>query len=471
MFFRLSKLFLLFFLTAVFVLLNFQSDVFGKEDLEEICEWENLQKQEKILAQDDYRLLLEKCQKYCDEKIALIEQDINKTEQEKKTLQNKIYTLRNKIKNLDYQIYQGNLMIKDLGFQVESAEESIDDTSLKIDDSKEKLADILRTVHQEGQKSLVEILLSEEKLSGFFDNLIALEVLNSKNQELLENIKNLKSSLKGQKQSLEEEKGDLENLVTIQTLQKQENAEVKSDQEYFLRLTEAEYQKSLNEKQETEKKASEIRARIFELVGVPEAPTFGEALNIAKYAESVTGVRPALLLATLTQESNIGKNVGQCYLRDFKTGSGVISYNGKKISRVMKPDGLPGRGGDVPYFLEITKETGRDPKNTLVSCPMSYGWGGAMGPAQFIPSTWAAYKGKVKAVTGEPADPWNIKDAFLAAAFYLADYGAAQQTYNAEWRAAMIYFSGTTNTKYRFYGDSVMSLATRYQKDIDALGK
>jgi membrane-bound lytic murein transglycosylase B len=89
-----------------------------------------------------------------------------------------------------------------------------------------------------------------------------------------------------------------------------------------------------------------------------------------------------------------------------------------------------------------------------------------MGPAQFIPSTWILYKDRVKAITGKPADPWSIKDSFLAAALYLADYGAKKQTYNAEWKAAMIYFSGTTNKRYRFYGDSVIRITKQYEKDI-----
>lgn len=81
------------------------------------------------------------------------------------------------------------------------------------------------------------------------------------------------------------------------------------------------------------------------------------------------------------------------------------------------------------------------------------------------------YKDRVKEITGKEADPWDIKDAFLAAALYLADYGAAKKTYNAEWKAAMIYFSGTTNLKYRFYGDSVMKIAANYQADIEAIEK
>ncbi|MDP2637214.1 MAG: hypothetical protein Q8P03_01225, partial [bacterium] len=92
-----------------------------------------------------------------------------------------------------------------------------------------------------------------------------------------------------------------------------------------------------------------------------------------------------------------------------------------------------------------------------------------MGPAQFIPSTWIRYRSRLASLLGREADPWNIHDAFYAAALYLGDYGATKRDYNSEWRAAMIYFSGTTNTRYRFYGDSVMRIAAGYEADIKAL--
>src|SRR4030042_2291654 len=230
------------------------------------------------------------------------------------------------------------------------------------------------------------MLVSGDSISSFFDNLVSLERLNFKSKELLQNIKLLKTNLENQKESLDGEKQDLENIVEIQTVQKQQNSQSRTEQEYYLELTEQEYQKYLAEKQEVDQKASEIRARIFELIGIPEAPTFGEALEIAKYVESITGIRPAFLLAVLTQESNIGKNVGQCYIKNTTTGSGVVISTGKSISNVMSPN------RDVPAFLEITTALGRDPYYTPVSCPMSYGWGGAMGPAQFIPSTWKLYR-------------------------------------------------------------------------------
>ncbi|MFH1462470.1 MAG: hypothetical protein ABIG08_02180 [bacterium] len=458
-----SKIIILFVLISAFLLPNFFASPVG------LTRWamtEGLWPS--VLANpgpSEEREQLEEELKKLEEQIAKYESDIGKTEQEKKTLQNQVYILRNKIEKLDLQISQSNIMIKDLGFQIQDTEGSINQTSFKIEDSKVKLASTLQTIYEEDQKSLVEILLLEKELSGFFDNLIALESLSQKSQEVLMEIKNLKANLEGQKESLDEEKESLENLVYIQTLQKQESADVKQTQEYYLRITEGEYQKQLKEKEEVEKKAAEIRARIFELIGVPEAPTFGEALELAKYVKTVSGVRPALLLAVMTQESNIGKNVGQCYLKDPLTGDGVVAFNGKAVSRVMKPS------RDVPYFLEITKKLGRDPYNTPVSCPMSYGWGGAMGPAQFIADTWAnpqyGYGQKVKEVTGKEADPWDIRDAFLASGLYLRDLGASQD----EFKAVMRYFSGYTwSAGEEFYGRSVLSIAANYEKDIKALG-
>lgn len=407
---------------------------------------------------------LEEELKRLEDEIVQYEKDITKTRQEKQTLQNQINVLKKTISKLNLQITQSNANIKKIGYQITDTGESIDQTGLKIDDSKIKLAYNLQLIHETDKQSLVEVLLSEEKISKFFDNLLALEILNAKSQELLKGIKDLKVSFENQKQVLDEEKTDLERMVQIKALQKKESEATQKQTDYYLKLTEAEYQKQLDKKTAAEKKAAEIRARIFELVGVPKAPSFGEALDIAKYVEGITGVSPAFLLAVMTQESNLGKNVGQCYLKNSSTGDGAIVSSGKAVSRVMKPS------RDISPFLEITKELGRDPYNTPVSCPMSFGYGGAMGPGQFIPSTWVLYRDKVQATTGRAADPWSIKDAFLAAGFYLADYGAANQTYNSEWKAAMIYFSGSTNSKYRFYGDSVMNITSQYERDIAEIG-
>jgi len=66
-------------------------------------------------------------------------------------------------------------------------------------------------------------------------------------------------------------------------------------------------------------------------------------------------------------------------------------------------------------------------------------------------------------MTGQAPDPWNIKDAFLATGVYLKDLGIA----NSEFKAVMRYFSGSSWSKWEeFYGNSVLAIATQYEKDI-----
>jgi len=109
-----------------------------------------------------------------------------------------------------------------------------------------------------------------------------------------------------------------------------------------------------------------------------------------------------------------------------------------------------------------------------------------MGPAQFIPTTWAKFAGytgpnftydpskdRVGSLTGShPPNPWNPLDAFMAAALYLTDNGASAQTASTEFRAAMCYLTGcggVNNRDLQFYGNQVAQYATQYQAEINVL--
>ncbi len=205
-----------------------------------------------------------------------------------------------------------------------------------------------------------------------------------------------------------------------------------------------------------------IKSKNFELIGQTNALTFGDALEIAKNVEKIAVIRPAFLLAIFQEELKLEK-FDMCYLANFKTGEGIRAIDGKKLAKVMKAD------RDIPYFLEITRGLGRDPSKTLVTCPMSFGYGGAIGPADFIPSTWMKYKDKIEKNTGKPADPWDIYDAFLAAGLYLSESGANLKTRKEEWNSAMIYFSGSINSPYTWYADGTSMIADTIQRDIETI--
>ncbi|MFA6423642.1 MAG: hypothetical protein WCW17_04330, partial [Patescibacteria group bacterium] len=177
---------------------------------------------------------------------------------------------------------------------------------------------------------------------------------------------------------------------------------------------------------------------------------------------------PAFLLAMLTQETNIGANVGTCYMTNASDASGVNIKTNRAVSNVMK------LSRDVQPFLAITSSLGYDYRTTAVSCPQSVGYGGGMGPAQFIASTWMLFVDRIAAALGisGPPNPWQPLDSFMAAGLYMADLGANSSSYSAQKNAACRYYGGGTRCTSITtpYGNSVMALADKIQREqIDPL--
>lgn len=80
-------------------------------------------------------------------------------------------------------------------------------------------------------------------------------------------------------------------------------------------------------------------------------------------------------------------------------------------------------------------------------------WDRAVGPLQFVPTTWREFG---RSATGGPPDPNRIDDAALTAAFYLCA-GGGDLAVTADWRRAI----GTYNAPPE-YADLVAATANRY---------
>ncbi len=376
------------------------------------------------------------------------EKDIKDVQGEKKTLANEIKIFDNTIAKINLQIKAVDLEIKRLNLRIGDLGVSIKDSESRIDAQRSLLADSLKAVYENGQLSLLEILISRNSLSDFFDEVNAQTAIQDQLQKELVLIKDLKINLEDQRVNWIDRREDQTSLLQIQEAQKRELNSKKIEKDRLLALTkgkEAAYQVLIKE---SKKSAAEIRAQLYKLLGGGEI-NFGDALRYADAASSVTGVRAALLLAVLDKESALGKNVGRCSWKE-----------------AMHPT------RDQPAFLQITQELGINPDSVLVSCPIvsDGAYGGAMGISQFIPSTWMIYKDRIKKITGTVPSPWNPRDAFLATALYLADAGAANAGYSQERAAAARYYAGSRWRYYlNSYGDKVMSLADYYTDQINIL--
>ncbi len=150
----------------------------------------------------------------------------------------------------------------------------------------------------------------------------------------------------------------------------------------------------------------------------------------------------------------------QIWLRVTEKGK-----HGAQVSGIMKPS------RDLQPFITIAKSVGRDPTQTRVSCPQGGGYGGAMGPAQFIPSTWVLFEPRIaSALSISNPDPWDPLDAFMASALYLSDLGASGSDAASERNAACKYYSGRSCDSKKpanaFYGNDVMAKASSIQVNM-----
>ena len=388
--------------------------------------------------------------------LATIEQQISQYQtkvaeirQQEKSLERESNLLENEVKEIQLQIDAINLSLEDVKDTMAEKDREIKNANFLIDQERASLAENIRLFNEADQESLLETLMKNQELSGFFDTLNSLEVFQGRLKEKIKNIRELKSQLKEEEENLDEQRIQFNQLKVLQQVQQLAVVEKQKEKESLLAQTrgqESVYRRMMDS---ANKDAAAIRSQLFQLAGGGAAMTLEQAFNYAQLASARTGVRPAFLLALLKKETQWGLLQG--------TGNWRTDMNPK----------------DQPLFLKICQELNLDPDQVAVSRAPSYGWGGAMGPAQFIPRAWSTVKDKVAELTGHnPASPWNVEDAFTAAAYKLAATGGAGGNRAGEWKAAQMYFAGGNWNKpsYSFYGNSIMEMADNLQEQLQAAG-
>lgn len=389
---------------------------------------------------------------------------LDDTRAKKNTIQGDVTALDAQIKKAQKEIQQRNLTITTLTSEIQEKSAHISTLEQKLAAGREALAKLMRQKNEVETVPLAILALSSQDLSKFFSEVEAIDTINKDLQRHFDELRGVKAETEKEKQALAERKDkefDARYEVQVKQSQIKANQDEKKELLAVTKTQEQSYQAVLSERQ---KRAQEIRNALFELrdsAGI----SFQSALEYATAAEAATGVRAAFILGILRQESNLGVNVGQCLLVNADTGSGKGKNTGTVLKNVMHAT------RDVPPFLDLMSRLGQDPYNTPVSCPQSVGYGGAMGPSQFIASTWKLYEKRLAAALGvDIADPWVARHAVMATALYLKDLRADRGTPSAEREAAARYYAGSAwQSRGLGYASSVLNFATKYQTDIDFL--
>jgi len=416
-----------------------------------------------IVTQSDKNV----CQNELSQIEAQLTDLLNKQQEQQKqsgTLKGDITLLTTQINALKTKIKARTLVIAQLKNSIKEKVSTITSLSEKIDREHESLAQLLRNTNEFDNENLINFILSDSTISSYYSDLESYTAIQQAVKTSVDEINGVKTETETEKKNLEvQQNAETDAKVELETAQKKV-AQTEADKKQLLAISkqkESAYQLLVAQQKA---KADKIRAALFNLRDTKAIP-FETALEYANLASQKTGVRPAFILGIITQESNLGTDSGSCYLTDLDTGIGVSSKSGKVFKNVMKPS------RDIAPFLSITEALGRDPMKTLVSCPIGgSGYGGAMGPAQFIPSTWEGMKDSVASALGiSNPDPWEPRDAIMASALFLSDLGAYNGSYTSEMKAACKYY-GTGGSSCS-YGLSVAKKATTIQANIDFLSK
>jgi len=395
---------------------------------------------------------------------AALDKSIQDTQGEARSLAGEIKTIDVQVKRRELEIRRLTLAIRKAGLQIAQKKEGIAVLTKRIEKSRRALAGSLFLLSTHEENSMLAILLKHQNLSDFFTSVHDLETVQSDIHGALDEFKEDRSALEKEKAELEGFQREQQELKALQEVERRFLAQKKKEKDELLRLTkgkEAVFQQLLKSKK---RDIATLKTQLFylEKTGI----TAEEAVQIADKAAKRAGIRTAFLLALLEVETgkqfedgviSVGTNLGTGnWRRDLYDC--YVGLGKRKAAEAEKE-----------AFFAITAKLNLDPDRMPVSRKPSYGCGGAMGPAQFLPTTWLRFESRVSGLNGRtPVSPWNTEDAFTAAALFLADAGAADKTAAGETRAAKTYLSGKPNcSRYicRSYASRIISLA----RDIDRI--
>ena len=374
---------------------------------------------------------------------------LSQLQTQRTSLERDVAILDAKIKDAQLAIKGRDLRIRQLKSGIADKETGISTLDGKVADGQESVAQMLRETRAIDDLSLAQIALAGN-LQDLMQEVDDFQTIQRALDVSFKLIAATRADLSSRKLALEDQQSEEQDLLQLQVLQQSSLKQTEKEKQTLVKSAKGQESVYQNVIAGQKKTAAQIEAALFSLRDT-KSVSFGDMYTFAKEAGARTGVRPALILGILAEESNLGQNIG---------------------SGNWKIDMHPTR--DAPLFQKITLALGLNPDTQPVSKKPWYGWGGAMGPAQFIPSTWVQYADRISEIVGQtPANPWDARTAAFATALLMADNGATAQTASAERLAALRYLAGWKNASkaaYAFYGDDVMELAAKFDSQIQVIG-
>ena len=355
----------------------------------------------------------------------ILNQSIDKTTSQLQQTQEQLKQSQTQYQTNNHQIAVTKVVLTQTQQDIAAKEKQIADLDQQIADNKKILEAYLQEMSfGDPSDAMMSFIASGNVLSEFSGNFDGLVSAKSKVLDMIGQISQEESDLGDAKNQLAQKKAENEQaLAAKQTQQVQVVATIQQAQATIAQLN---------------SELSSLQSKLASLLG--GGVTAKNIVDASKIASNATGVRKDFIIGELVVESDMGKFTGGCTYDKSKMGSTNLSI-----------------------FKNICSGLSLNYKTQKVSCALSYGIGGAMGVAQFMPSTWAGYASRITAATGNnPPNPWSLVDGVTAMALYLKNRGADHKS--GERTAAAAYYCGSnlSRTICQNYATKVLYWADNY---------
>lgn len=386
-----------------------------------------------------------------EEEIAELDRKIKELAAQHEEVQGEVAATQAQVKQLQNKLEAARLELRRTKTTIEQVEEDqvttgeqIKELEVRVAEKREHLRGLLRLLYEEEQQSLIRLFFDTFSLSQVLAQREVLEQLQGKVTEAAHAMRQETETLENEQEALRSQQQNLVQLQGVLLVQEEEVAVQEEAESAVLAEQTSEAATVASELADAKQAREEIARKVFTVKTSGEEISLNNAFDMARYGSKLTGVRPALLLAVIKVESNLGANVG-----------------GGRYPNDMQP-------ASREAFVRITDKLGLDRATAPVARrPASgSGWGGAMGPAQIMPATWETLEPRLEQLMGKsPVNPYELADAFVATAIYLADRGAA----GGDERGALARYVAGPYWQYHingWYVERVLAVAVEYEKEL-----
>lgn len=413
----------------------------------------------------------------CNAEIEAEKTRLAQTKQQTQSRDRDLTISEQEIRKSESYIKSRDIEIQKILARITQQKKRVGEVETKAEQTQDAIANLIRRKNELDSYSTIEAVFSQVTLSDFFVDINNFDIIRLQLQSNFSAYQVLRDSIIEEQSELAEEESRQRELATQKALEKERLVHQRAEQKVLLDISkeqEKQYETLIKEKEAAKAK---LRARLFTTAS-GEKVSFGVAYDIIRPYEKTLGIDAAFILAILFQESGwggqIGGNIGQCTYNQYNKHGGT--KNGTQVMSASQQQN----------FLRIMDDLGINANSQVVSCPIPAdgAYGGAMGPAQFMPNTWFEIRAQAAKYIGVPASslsPFINRDAFIASGTYLRNlyYSNACTTYANDYAhirsksslrekcAAAQYYAGGNWFKFRnSYGESVQNRAARFRADI-----